>query len=100
MSKVIYMHIPPWTDSTPPPTSPAMAEVEAKLDAVHADWRTARVEDWPSLDGFWRRTLTWPDGTCATYELLGDDGEPRRATVEELEQYYGVREPFRMVEEE
>ena len=47
------------------------------------------VEEWPSLDGVWKRTETYANGDRAVFDMLNTDGTERLVTSSEMRQHYG-----------
>ena len=43
--------------------------------------------EWPSLDGWWKRSYEFADGTHYTVHMLDEDGERIPATMADLEQF-------------
>ena len=43
----------------------------------------------PSIFGVWKRDVAYSDGTHAVFVLQDDDGEPRKATLDDIDAYYG-----------
>lgn len=42
---------------------------------------------YPSWNGFWMRGVTLDDGTHLTSYVLDDDGNPKEATLEDIEKF-------------
>ena len=51
------------------------------------------VEVFPSIDGFWKKAVTFPNGDHLLFTVTNDDGTPRTATLAEIEDHHGRCEP-------
>ena len=58
-----------------------------------ADPDIVTVEDFPSTDGVWQRAVTYANGNYAVFHLVDDDGNERKATLEEIKAYHGACDP-------
>ena len=76
--------MPPWS------TSVDGSVVYCDPGGLYDDPNVVDVDDYHSVDGVWRRRITYGNGDCAIYDLLDEKGNVLEATMKDVEEHRGA----------